>query len=344
MQSYSKLQDPDRDSSLAKQLPLAHPWAMYLELTNRCNFKCRFCPESIPDYVEKVGGISYLDMDQFKKICHDTVELGKLKVLRFYMLGEPFLHKELPEMVAYAKKIDMADRIEVTSNASAINQKNAERILESGLDYLRISIYGMTPERHKEITQTNVSPELIRSNIANLWEMKQKTGAKSPFVYIKMINPFDQEEEKRFFETYSNICDEIRLERPMNWDNPNEADFIDNVYGEKIEKAALFRFPKQVCAFPFYTTVVHSSGDVSVCGVDWEKKTVVGNIFKQSLRDIWNGPELRAFQRMHIERRKEENEACRNCTYLYTYPDNLDEITDFDSLMERQSVLNQSTT
>ena len=331
MLPYSKLQDPKRNT-LASQLPLAQPWSMYLELTNRCNFKCVFCPESIENYAEKVGGLSALTMDQFKKICSDSLELGKLKVLRFYMLGEPFLHKELPDMVAHAKQLQMADRIEVTTNGSAITAKNAERIIESGLDYLRVSIYGMNPEKHRSITQSPVTPEAIKNNISRLWQMRKTAGSELPFIYIKMIDPLDPDEEKRFLDTYTELCDEISLERPMNWDNPDEADFIGNVYGERMNKDAIFKFRKAVCAFPFYTTVVHSSGDVSVCGVDWEKKTVVGNIFKQSLKEIWNGPALRDFQRMHVERRRHENVACRNCTYLYIYPDNIDEITDFDRL------------
>lgn len=331
MLPYSQLQDKKRDS-LAAQLPLAHPWAMYLELTNRCNFKCKFCPESIEDYAEKVGGITVLDFPKFRKICSDILEIGRLKVLRFYMLGEPFLHKELPEMVAYAKEQNVSDRIEVTSNGSAITPSNAERIINSNLDYLRISIYGMNPEGHKAITQSPVTPQLIRKNVATLWQLRKEMGRQTPFIYVKMIKPTEAEEERLFLEAYTDICDEIRIEPPMNWDNPDEADFIDNVYGDEINKDELFLYKKQVCAFPFYTTVVHSSGDVSVCGVDWEKKTVVGNIFKQSLKEIWNGDELHAFQRMHIERRRHENAACKNCTYLFTYPDNIDEITDFDQL------------
>lgn len=305
---------------------------MFIELTNRCNFRCKFCPESITDYEERVGGIFALTFDQFRKICSDILALGQLKVLRFYMMGEPFLHKDLPEMIAYAKHAQVAERIEVTSNGTAITEKTSARILDSQLDYLRVSIYAMDPVRHKVITQSEITPERIRNNIATLYEMRKKSGKTSPFIYVKMINPFDQEEEKRLFDTYKDISDEISIEKPMNWDNPDGVDFLDNVYDKEIDRAKLFPYPKEVCPFPFYNLVVHSSGDVSVCCVDWEKKTVCGNIFQQSLKDIWTGPKLLAFQRMQIERRKHENEACRNCTFLHTSPDNIDEIIDFEQL------------
>lgn len=117
----------------------------------------------------------------------------------------------------------------------------------------------------------------------------------------------DTKEVKAFIEGYRGICDEVAIEEPMNWDNRHEFDFLENVYGDRINRQSLDKYPKEVCPFPFYSQVVHASGDVSVCCVDWEKKTVVGNIFTQSLKEIWHGSELRSFRRMHIERRREQN-------------------------------------
>lgn len=334
MLPYSKLRDAKRNS-FASQLPLAGPWAMFLEMTNRCNFKCKFCPESLEDYSERVGGITSLTFKDFQKICADVVELGKLKVLRFYMLGEPFLHKELPDWVAYAKENGVAERVEITSNATALTPANADKILKSGLDYLRVSIYAIDPTRHRSITQSNISPDHIRANIQYLWNAKKNSNAESPFIYVKMINPFDKEEEAAFRASYTDICDEIVVEQPMNWDNQEGHDFLETAYEnteEPVDKNGIFKYPKQVCPFPFYTLVVHSSGDVSVCCVDWERKTVCGNVFNESLKDIWHGDRLREFQRMHIERRRHENSACKNCTFLFTSPDNIDEITSIKTL------------
>jgi radical SAM protein with 4Fe4S-binding SPASM domain len=339
MLPYSKLRDAKRPS-FASQLPLPGPWAMFLEMTNRCNFKCKFCPESLDDYTERVGGITALTFTDFKKICDDVLALGRLRVLRFYMLGEPFLHKELPDWVAYAKDHGVAERVEITTNATALTAANADRVLKSGLDYLRISIYAINPERHRSITQSQISPDHIRANIKYLWEARKRSGGSSPFIYVKMINPFDKEEEAAFRESYSDICDEIVVEQPMNWDNQEGNDFLDTAYKdneEPVDRDGIFKYPKQVCPFPFYTLVVHSSGDVSVCCVDWEKKTVCGNVFKESLHDIWHGERLREFQRMHIERRRNENDACKNCTFLFTSPDNIDEITTIEMLYPAHS-------
>jgi radical SAM protein with 4Fe4S-binding SPASM domain len=284
------------------------------------------------DYAERAGGISTLSFTQFRKVCADILDLGRLKVLRFYMLGEPFLHNELPDFIGYAKAQNVAERVEVTSNATALTSKNSQRILDSGLDYLRLSIYAIDPVRHKSITQSDIAPMAIRKNVQILYQMRNSAGLKKPLIYAKMIDPFDPEEERRFVEEYHDITDEVAIEQPMNWDDPDGVDFLENVYGSHVKREKLFQYKKEVCTFPFYTLVIHSSGDVSVCCVDWEKKTVCGNIFRETLKEIWTGAKLLAFQRMQIERRKHENEACRNCTFLYTTPDNIDEITRLDAL------------
>lgn len=42
--------------NLSESLPLYLPLSIDFELTNRCNFKCKFCPESLKNYENEVGG------------------------------------------------------------------------------------------------------------------------------------------------------------------------------------------------------------------------------------------------------------------------------------------------
>jgi len=65
-----------------------------------------------------------------------------------------------------------------------------------------------------------------------------------------------------------------------------------------------------------------------MCTQDSPKKTKVGNIKNQSLKEIWFGKELFEFRKMHLEDRKEENELCRKCDWYRLFPpeDNVDGI------------------
>jgi radical SAM protein with 4Fe4S-binding SPASM domain len=325
MNPYSRLRDPASRLPLAELLPLPHPWAVYLEPTNVCNFKCKFCPESFADYEQQVGGFRNMDAGLYDKVVSDLVSLGKLKVLRFYMLGEPLLNKQLGAMIRKAVDAGVAERTEVTTNATALTEQRAHELVDSGLDYLRVSIYGVTDKQNLEVTGSKVPVAKILENVRTFRRVRDERGTDKPFLNVKMIDSFNSETNQSFLDMYRPVADEAVIEKPMNWNEFGNRDLIAGVYGTSMQSShELFPYRKDACPFPFFNMVINADGDVTVCGVDWNKSTKTGNVRDQSLADIWFGPALREFRRMHLEGRRHENEACRNCTYLYTLPDNLD--------------------
>lgn len=312
-------------TDLASKLPLSAPYAMFVEFTNRCNFRCTFCPESLDDYTDKVG-THVMSEALFHRLCDEILDLGRLRVLRFHMLGEPLLHKRAPAMIAHAIRLGVADRTELTTNGTAITDSVAKALVTSGLDYLRVSVYAMNPERHRRITGAEITPEKVRRGVEAVRRAREQNGGVGPFIYAKMINPFDTEEETAFRATYTELADEVMIEQPMNWNDENGTDFISASYDKPVNREALFPLRKEVCPLPFYTLVVHSDGAVGICCVDWSKQTIVGDLRHETLTEVWQGQKLRAFQTMHLERRAHENAACKGCTYPYTQPDNIDSL------------------
>ena len=45
----------DNRINLCEKIPLAHPLVIHLETTNKCNFRCKFCPESDANYSQLSG-------------------------------------------------------------------------------------------------------------------------------------------------------------------------------------------------------------------------------------------------------------------------------------------------
>jgi radical SAM protein with 4Fe4S-binding SPASM domain len=256
--------------------------------------------------------------------------MGGVKVLRYFMLGEALLHKDALAMFRYAHDLGVAERTELSTNLSALPPKKVDELIHSGLDYLRVSVYAMDPARHKEITGSSITPARIAANTRAVWERRAQLQSERPFIYVKMIDLFDPEETRQLHEVYDGIADEVYVEPPHNWNDYGGRDLVTGALGDHMpaEGAGNFAGKQAVCPFPFYRPVIHSDGEVSVCCVDWNKKTSVGNVFRESFGDIWRGPRLKAFQRMHIERRRHEHESCRDCNFFRSYPDNIDELTD----------------
>jgi len=324
--SYSSLRSQSR-IDLASAIPLSGPLTIYVEPTNICNFRCVYCPESLSNYKETVGGHFQLSLGDFRIIAQQIKELGTVKTLNFYMMGEPFVNKHLPQFISMAKADKIAERVIVTSNGTLVRPSIYSHICESRLDYLRVSIYGSNEGSHKANTQSLFRLAQIRDNILGLKQFRDKLGHKQPFIYIKMIESAHESENIDFKQMFAAVGDEVFIEPVMNWNDPEGAVFSGEAKDAPLSKQ-YFAAEKHVCPFPFYTLVIHSDLKVSVCCVDWNKQTVVGTLRSQSLADIWKGESLRAFQLRHIQRRRCELPGCSTCTYLHTAPDNIDSLTE----------------
>jgi MoaA/NifB/PqqE/SkfB family radical SAM enzyme len=324
-QPYSELRH-GRRIDLVDASPMAAPLAIYVEPTNVCNFRCTYCPESFHDYKHRSGGLHRLDLAAFVTIADQIAALGKLKVLHFYMMGEPFLNRELPEFVRIAVRKQLADRTCITTNATVMDPSTVERILDSGLDYLRVSVYGATDDTFARRTGVTTKLSRVIANVTALKVARDSRGSCRPFIYAKMIDTRDLAENDLFLTTFAAISDEVAIEPVMNWNDPIEGN-LAQVSNVQLLSGNYFQHRKKACPFPFYTLVVHSDLRVSVCCVDWAKEAVVGDLKTESLTQIWSGERLRAFRLAHLRGEREHIGACARCTYLFTAPDTVDALS-----------------
>ena len=309
---------------LAELVPIPGPLAIYVEPTNKCNFSCSFCPESLENFFSLSGGRHTLSLADFELIVSQLKDFGqKVKVLNFYMMGEPLINRSLPDMIRSARESDVAERISVTSNGSLLRGTALDRLIENPPDFLRISIYGPTESSHSEVTKAPIRLDSIKDNLAAF--ISARGSGRLPHLYVKMIDQ-GAVANSQFLEGFGHLSDEIEIEPAMDWDSSVSVNF-SGLKSDALLQTKFFSHRKEVCPSPFYTLVIHADLSVSVCCVDWSKKTTVGSLHDESLREIWSGERLREFQRMHLSRRSSENEACRNCKFIHTYPDNLDSLS-----------------
>ena len=71
----------------------------------------------------------------------------------------------------------------------------------------------------------------------------------------------------------------------------------------------------KICPTPFNTLIFNPNGDVGACR-QLTNHHVVGNIFKQSIEEIWNGEKMKSWRREFLEGKIETCKECmeyRNC-------------------------------
>lgn len=315
-------------------LPMAVPFSIWIEPTNKCNFRCIFCPTGNNSLLKKIKRPSgFMDYDLYLKIVKDIEVLccefsEKVNRLHLYKDGEPMLHEKIHLMVLNAKKIKTIDSVEITTNASLLTPTASLLLIESGLDFIRISVEHVNNSGYERLTRTKVKYEDIRKNVEFLFKEKNKRFS-NLHVYVKIIDTgLSKVEKDKFLSDFSCISDSVNIDSPMGWSMSFEKEMDLDISNIETGMSGLVKKKgRKICPEPFSKLAVNFNGTVSVCCADWSHGTLVGDLKKESLIDIWHGEKLKAIRLMHIEGKRRQIASCCDCDYMKGFSD----ITDLDN-------------
>lgn len=318
---------------LSELLPLKVPFAILIDPTNKCNFRCSFCPTGNPSLLDAIRRpIGYMDFNLYTKIINDvsllcTNSRSTLSRLHLYKDGEPLLNKKLGSMISYAKKMKISDSVEITTNAASLTTKRALELINSELDIIRVSIEHVNDKGYKEVTKTFSNYEKIVQNVKFIHEEKNKRNSKL-YIHVKIIDAgLSDEDKNKFIADFSEISDSINIDKPMGWSRSFEKEIKLNLISKTGMDGVTEKKGRVVCPEPFSKLAINFDGTVSICCVDWSHGTVVGDLRKSSLTDIWHGNKLREFRLKHLRGKRSEIPACLDCDYMQ----GLAEITNLDN-------------
>ena len=314
---------------LHEVIPLSTPLALFIDTGNACNLKCSFCPTGDNDLLYKVGRMANaMSFDFFRKIISDLQQFDKkIKIINLYKDGEPLINRHFPEMVQELKAAQVAEKITTKTNGLLINDKTCERLSKCGLDEIGISVIAPHAEGYLRVAGVKIDYESFLFNIEDFYNRRGHCK-----IYIKMADAgFSQVEIEKFYHDFENKCDYIAIENLHGWSMSDIKDFTLGT--EKKSFDGIVLTPKIACPWPFYEMGINSNGSVGLCNDDWAHKTLIGDLMKESLKDIWNGLRMFSMRKMHLEGRRCENEACANCYYITCSPDNIDS--------QREDILNK---
>ena len=128
---------------LNKPIQWGLPMTVSIEPTTACNLRCPECPSGLRAFSRPTGN---LKKDFFTKTIEELHQ--HLVYLIFYFQGEPYINPDFLEMVKLANQKGIYT---ITStNAHFLNDANARKTIESGLNRLIISVDGTTQEVYEQ--------------------------------------------------------------------------------------------------------------------------------------------------------------------------------------------------
>lgn len=277
---------------------------LQFELSSRCNERCIHC--YIPNDKKNHG----FDMPtaKVKSILDEFAEMGGIHVT--LSGGEAFLHKDIIEITEYCREKDL--KISILSNLISLKDEQIKRLKDANLSLIQVSLYSMDPETHDFITTIKGSFEKTKASIEKLVAadipiqiscpvMKaNRKGFDKVLAYAKSLKVKAQTD---FIMMARADLDKENLANRLSLDETEELlrDIIENDirYREEILQQLpvtdeitfnIERYKKQpVCGVGYDNCCITSNGDVYPCA-GWQDY-ILGNVYKQPLREIWEKSE-----------------------------------------------------
>lgn len=277
---------------------------LQFELSSRCNERCIHC--YIPN-AKKNDGFD-MPFEKVKSILDEFSAMGGLHVT--LSGGEAFLHKDIIKIAQYCREKDL--KISILSNLISLKKEQIPALKEVNLSLIQTSLYSMNSEIHDTITtvkgshaKTKAAIELLVANdipvqiSCPIMKVNRK-GYKDVLLYAKSLKIKAQTDYIMMAQSdfnKNNLANRISIEETeellreiieydMNYkrilnEQPPVSDFI---------AFDLERYKKQpVCGVGNDNCCITANGDVYPCA-GWQS-FVLGNVYKQSLKDIWENSE-----------------------------------------------------
>ena len=171
------------------------PGPIYAQIgiADPCNHKCVMCPdhpgdENVSPTTEAAFALppGMMSLTQYKEIIDDYESMETYRI-ELVGQGEPMLNKHAVEMMSYAKSKGMFVRM--VSNGSRIFEKEAEAMVDCGMDHLQISLNAGKPMTYPLIHVTE-SPEKyikLKSNLRYLTDYKRSRNSQLPHLRLGFV-------------------------------------------------------------------------------------------------------------------------------------------------------------
>ena len=153
-----------------------------LSITDVCNFKCGYC---LPNgyQKDKNDNIKFLSSEEIEKLAKGLSELGVSKIR--LTGGEPTVRKDFFDIVKILKNKSGIEKTVITTNGYRLDQI-AEKLIDSGIDGINISLDSLNRKTFKNITSHDRLPEILKG-IEKLQKLNFK-NIKLNAVLLKGIN------------------------------------------------------------------------------------------------------------------------------------------------------------
>ena len=290
-----------------------NPFSISIEPTTTCNLHCPECPSGLRAFSRPTGN---LNKDFFRKTIDEIYK--ELMYLIFYFQGEPYINSDFLDMVKYANEKRLYT---ITStNGHFLNDENAKKTIESGLDRLIISLDGTTQEVFESYRKGG-NIEKVLEGARNIVKWKKKLNSNKPYLLFQFLvvkpNEHQIEEVKQLAKEIG--IDKVLFKTAQIYDYKNGNPLIptiDKYSRYQKQNNGTYTIKNKLannCWKMWHSNVITWDGKAVPCCFDKDAEYVLGDLNENSFDEIWQSKKYNNF-RNAISKGRNKIKICKNCT------------------------------
>jgi len=282
---YRKLWDKNPELSVLTPFPLF----LDIEATNICNLRCPHCGSK----ANRSKG--FIGLSLYKRIIDEGSE-NSLYGCKFHvgLKGEPLLHRQLPQMITYAKKKGLID-VYLNTNATLLTTEKVKELLDSGLDRISFSVDGYSKDYYESKRGGAVFEEVFNKILLfyywrNVYNYKTKIR-----IQTIAFPDLNLEVYKRFWSSHA-----------------DEVCFLDyrDITNRNNDLISSWKCPQL-----WQRMAIQYDGSVLLCNHDEREYGLIGYLENSSIRKLWDCSELNYVRGLHTVGNSHFLAACNGCSY-----------------------------
>jgi MoaA/NifB/PqqE/SkfB family radical SAM enzyme len=196
--------------------------------------------------------------------------------------------------------------VTLTTNGTIMDERRTQRLLESGVHLIDISIDAFTQETYGSI-RVKGNLAVTRGNVLRLiqWARESRSGTRVVVSFIEQPNNMSEVADfERFWR--DNGADEVVIRRLHS-----SAGAVVSI--AQVLRAGAAGLPRYPCLYPWERITLNPRGELAFCPQDWVHGSVVADYRTTSVREAWRGPFYERLRQAHLTGDFGSHPFCGNC-------------------------------
>lgn len=288
------------------RLTTEFPSQILMDITEVCNLACTHCPHPTFAKSEHYAG-RHLDPALNEKMIEEVRQhgQGRTQYIRYASNGEPLVHPNGYDMIQAA--VDYSGVfVTLTSNGKIMNEKRTQRLLESGVHLIDISIDAFKPETYAKI-RVKGNLDVTRENVLRLirWVKESKASTK---VVVSFVEQPENASEAVDFESYwkDQGAEYVIIRRLHSCSGA-----VEHLADKR--RKLLQPMKRRPCLYPWERVVINARGDLAFCPSDWVHGSYVAKYCNTTIKEEWQGEFYRRLRDAHLSNQYGNHAFCGQC-------------------------------